>query len=324
MESPNRLKKRTQKTLALTPSGQGFAAAVVVFLLVSVQRLPAQFGGTDPVSEAVPAAASLDRVVEVPADVREKFQLDMFYRKAVLVDGFPVVSSNKVSDAASLEAAHLIRQMLGTRPDLLKALVEARVRFSVMATDELTTEIPEHSDLTPADYWNRRARGLGATRRRPAVSCGEENLLRLKGDPYDAESILVHEFAHAIHGMALRRVEPDFDERLRSLYKSAMDAGLWKDKYAATNPQEYWAECVQSYFGTNRPPDASHNEVDNRGELKEYDRGIFELIDATFRKNAWLYTRPEKRSDQAHLRSFDRAQMPAFRWPANLKKPSDR
>ena len=314
--------------------GHLIAAAVIVLMLASSQSLRARNspdqsrsappGESDQSSNTASSHSSADRIIDVPESVRKQFQLDPFYRKTILVDGFPVVSSGKVSDAALLEAAHLIRQMLRTRPDLIKALVEARVRFSVMASDEFTTDIPEHSDLTPADYWNRRARGLGATRRRPSVSCGEENLLRLKGDPYDTESILVHEFAHAIHEMALRRVEPDFDERLREIYHASMAAGLWKDKYAAKNRQEYWAECVQSYFGTNRPPDASHNEVDNRDELKEYDPAIFELIDATFRKNAWLYTRPEKRTRQVHLKGFDRSQMPAFRWPANLKKSSDR
>ena len=33
----------------------------------------------------------------------------------------------------------------------------------------------------------------------PSVSCGEENLLALEGDPYSTECILIHEFAHNIH-----------------------------------------------------------------------------------------------------------------------------
>ncbi|MFQ5808669.1 MAG: alpha/beta hydrolase [Armatimonadota bacterium] len=31
-----------------------------------------------------------------------------------------------------------------------------------MSEDEFTTDVPEHSDLEPAAYWDRRARGLGA------------------------------------------------------------------------------------------------------------------------------------------------------------------
>lgn len=54
-----------------------------------------------------------------------------------------------------------------------------------MAQDEMTTDVPEHCDLRPKDYWDRRARRLGATDARPAVSCGEENLLCLPGDLWE-------------------------------------------------------------------------------------------------------------------------------------------
>src|SRR5262249_45526100 len=145
----------------------------------------------------------------------------------VNVGGLPIVSSEKVSDFALLEAAYLINQMLSERPDILKALADNKVRFAVMAWSELTTDIPEHSDLQPGKYWDRRARGLGSTKRRPAVSCGEENLLNYPGDPYAKENILIHEFAHAIHQMGLNTIDETFDERLRKTYRRTMDKGLW-------------------------------------------------------------------------------------------------
>ena len=57
-----------------------------------------------------------------------------------------------------------------------------------MAHNEYTTHIPEHRDLQPRLYWNRRARGLGATPERPAVSRGEENLLGYVNDPYASKT----------------------------------------------------------------------------------------------------------------------------------------
>ena len=72
-----------------------------------------------------------------------------------------------------------------------------------MAHDELTTEIPEYRDLIPDFYCDRRARGLGPTGVRPTTSCGEENLLNFRGDPYATESILIHEFSHVIHLLGL-------------------------------------------------------------------------------------------------------------------------
>src|SRR6516225_7101154 len=112
------------------------------------------------------------RLTAPPAD----WKLDPFYKKHVSVNGFPVVGSAKVSDYAVLEAAYLIEKMLAKRPDILAALVKNKVRCAVMAYSERTTDIPEHSDLKDPAYWNRRARGLGPTRIRPAVSCAEENL----------------------------------------------------------------------------------------------------------------------------------------------------
>ena len=265
-------------------------------------------------------AADEDQLAAPPKHIVERLELKPFYKKYISARGFPIVSSDKVSDAGLLEAAFLIDRMLEGREDIRRALIESKTRFSVMAAGEFTTEIPEHSDLTPKNYWDRRARGLGATPARPAVSCGEENLLGLRGDPYHEENILVHEFAHAIHDMGLKTIDKEFDGRLKAIYDQAMTEGLWKAKYAANNHHEYWAEGVQSYFGTNRPPDHDHNHVDTRQELKDYDPHLFALIDEVFRRNPWQYKRPELRKQQAHLKDLDVTKLPAFAWPERLAK----
>src|SRR5262249_22098499 len=147
----------------------------------------------------------------------------------------------------------------------------------------------------PKEYWDRRARGLGATRQRPAVSCGEENLLNLKGDRYPRENILIHEFAHVIHEIGLAAVDDEFDGRLLQTYQHALAKGLWKDTYAATTHKEYWAEGVQSYFDTNAPPGGVHNDVNTRERLEQYDPDLFHLIDEAFCKPAWRYVRYDER-----------------------------
>ncbi len=239
------------------------------------------------------------KVSKVPDAVRKQFQLSKFYAKYTQVTGFPIVSSDKVADEALREAARIVNHMLGKRPDVLKAMAKNNVRLAIMAPTEMTTDIPEHSDLKPKKYWDVRARGLGATRTRPAVSCGEENLLNYPGDRYSTENILVHEFAHAIHQMGLNSLNRRFDARLRETYRKAKERGLWKNTYAMTNHAEYWAEGVQSYFDTNRPrPDAQHNHIDTREELKEYDPLLFEMIDEAFRKPKWRYVRFDKRFPQ--------------------------
>jgi hypothetical protein len=199
-------------------------------------------------------------------------------------------------------------------------MIRNKVRLAVMAYTERTTDIPEHRDLKPKLYWNFRARGLGASRQPPAVSCAEENLLNYKGDPYSTENIMIHEFAHAIHSMGVRSVDPTFDPRLRNAFRDAMAKGLWKGTYAASNVSEYWAEGVQSWFDTNRQNDAQHNHVDTREELKAYDPALAKLVEEVFGDGPWRYVRPDRRKglDKGHLAGYDPAKVPTFRWEPEL------
>ncbi len=258
---------------------------------------------------------------EPPAELRERLALDPFYTRHLDAMGIPIVSSSKVSPYALREAAYLLEHMLEGRDDLAKAIADNKVRLAVMAPDEFTTDIPEHRHLRPPQFWNRRARGLGATRNAPAVSCGEENLLCLAGDPYAKENILIHEFAHVIHQMGLVSLNPEFEAELQKTWKAALDQGLWKGTYAATNASEYWAEGVQSWFDTNRQNDNEHNHVNTRDELKAYDPALAALLQRELGDRPWRYLRPADRSpaDRAHLDGFDPASAPAFSWPPELR-----
>ncbi len=259
-----------------------------------------------------------ERIARPSPEIIAVFKLATNYTKCVLVESFPVVASAKVSDFAVLEAAYLIRQEIGNyRPEILRAMAKNNVRLVVMASTEMTTDIPEHSDLTPAKYWNRRARGLGATVARPAVSCAEENLLCLPGDPYWQENILIHEFAHAIHEMGMCTVDPTFDGRLKAAYQHAKTNGLWKGTYAMQNRMEYWAEGTQSWFDTNRANDNDHGPIDTRDKLKPYDPDLAKLLTEVYGERPWRYQRPAKRpeSERAHLAGLDVAKFAPFQWP---------
>jgi hypothetical protein len=150
-------------------------------------------------------------------------------------------------------------------------------------------------------------------------SCGEENLLGFPGDPYAAENILIHEFAHNIHLRGLVNVDPTFDDRLKDAYEAAMAEGLWQSKYASVNHHEYWAEGVQSWFDNNRPPDHDHNHVDTRSELKDYDPALANLCEEVFGDTELVYTKPATRL-RGHLVGYDPSEAPTFRWPKELDK----
>jgi cyclophilin family peptidyl-prolyl cis-trans isomerase len=255
-------------------------------------------------------------VAPVSDEVRAEFELSGFYAKGLRVGALPIVGSAEVSDAALLEAAWIVDKMVGHREDILAAMADQKVRLVVMAWNEFTSDVPEHAHLEPAVYWDRRARGLGALPEAPAVSCAEENLLAYPGDPYEKENILIHEFAHAIHAMGLNRIDPTFEIRLGEAYADAKEHGSWRGTYAITNPAEYWAEGVQSWFDDNRENDALHNRVNTRTELQEYDPELAGLCAEIFGDGEWRYRKPNKREadETVHLASFDRSSMPRFKW----------
>jgi hypothetical protein len=263
-------------------------------------------------------AIAMEPAMEVSAPPAQ-FELPAFFSKHVSAGGYPVVGSAKVNDYALKEAAYLINMLLADRADIREAMVAGGSIMVVMAHDEFTTQIPQHAHLRPRDFWDRRARGLGGSNEDPVCSCAEENLLAFPGDPYSTENILIHEFAHNIHLVGLASVDPTFDRRLQAAYERAMQAGLWKDKYAATNSREYFAEGVQSWFNNNRPPDHDHNHVDSRKELRDYDPELAKLCEEVFGDTQLDYTKPMTRL-RGHLAGYDPKTAPTFQWPERLRK----
>jgi alpha-glucosidase len=234
------------------------------------------------------------KVTAIPADVIKRYKLDTtFYKKHLDYKGFSILSSEKVSDEGLYEARYLIDKLLCEREDLLKAMIKNGARFMVMAPTEMTTHVPEQRHLKndPKTNWDTRARGLGGK----LSSCGEENLLNLKGDRYRQENILIHEFNHAIHSLGLRTVDPTFQGRLKKTYDSAMEKGLWKGTYVATNPSEYWAEGAQAYFDCMRPQFGANT----REKLEKYDPGLFALVDEVYKQSKYRYVRYDQRKNKA-------------------------
>ncbi len=117
-------------------------------------------------------------------------------------------------------------------------------------------------------------------------------------------------------------VDPTFDQRLKAAYDAAMQAGLWKGKYAATNHHEYFAEGVQSWFDNNRVNDHDHNHVDTRSELLEYDPGLAALCREVFGDTELRYTKPTTRLT-GHLAGYDPSKAPTFAWPERLKRAKE-
>ena len=248
-----------------------------------------------------------------------ELKVPAFYTKYLDAGGYPIVASEKVNDYALKEAGYLVNLMLARRPDVRAAMVKSGSRLCIIGHNEFTTDLPEWAGLKPRDFWDARARGLGGSEQDPLCSCGEENLLAFAGDPYAAENILIHEFAHNIHLRGMMNVDSTFDGRVKATYGSAMKAGLWKGKYASVNHHEYFAEGVQSWFDNNRVNDHDHNHVNTRALLIEYDPGLAALCREVFGDTVLKYTKPATRL-QDHLAGYDPATAPRFTWPERLTK----
>ncbi|MCQ2112068.1 MAG: hypothetical protein MJY95_01850 [Bacteroidaceae bacterium] len=216
--------------------------------------------------------------------VPKELGISDYYSKYVNCNGIHIVSSWRVPDSCLVQAHKTLYAMTSfLAPEILKAMTDKNTRVAVMARYEGTTDLPEHRYLLSDTviHWDLRARGLEGTLELPMTSCAEENILAYQIDPYHAEDILIHEFAHSIHLIGIKQVHPEIDDELQSLMDQAIAEGKYTNTYALENFIEYWAEGVQDWFNVNAEmplPDGKHNWVNTREDLKKYDPRLYNLI----------------------------------------------
>jgi hypothetical protein len=237
-----------------------------------------------------------DRSGCVVQNIPEEYTFDSFYEKYCSADGIPIISSGEVDDLALQQAYYIVKNMLVAVPEIRQELISKGVYFGVIGKNERQTSLPEYAHLD-SEYWDQRARGIGGALDLQITSSAEENLLCLRKDRYFGESIAVHEFAHTISVLGFG---DEFDTLLyefTEIYETAIEKGLWKNTYAGSNLQEYWAEGVQSYFNANIQSvlgDGVHNHVNTREELAEYDPALYEFISEIFNDFRWTPTCPNE------------------------------
>ena len=313
----------TQEDMACQP----MLFRATYFLLLCLILPLSAMAPVAPASPEVPFAdvpfdvTNIPDPVPPPAAVRDFFELDPFYQQWISVEGFPVLASEQVNPYALKETAWLIWQMIGHRPDVLQAFVQKSLRFSVIAHNELISEIPEYIFPFP-DFLSFWARGLGGAGLEvpghPAVSSSEENILHYP-DGGGSYSVLIHEFAHAIHLFGLNTTDPTFNNRLKIVYDTAMAKGLWQDTYASSNRREYWAEGTQAWFHPNGHGSFSHCG-NTRSALKAYDPGLAALLTEIYGDTQWRYTPPAVRLHLPHLQGFNPQDSPTFEGWSELEE----
>ena len=280
----------------MNPTATKIVSKMITGVLFSVLILHGIPGVTRSQEQAKPMIQDYANAAIGP--VPQSLSLDPFYKKYTDALGIAIVSSEKVPNAALLVARDIVIHMLAKRPDLREEMIKRRMRVGVMAQSESTTDVPEQRNwkkpnrddprLTPGErnnydngiakmtdkeYWDRRARGMGGN----PTTCAEENLLGYPGTRYYGENILVHEFSHAIMS-SIRRVDTTLFAEIQAAYKEAMTKELWKNHYASTNANEYWAEGTQTWFWSNYEYMDGTKRVQSPEDLQAYDPKLYELL----------------------------------------------
>jgi alpha-glucosidase len=234
-----------------------------------------------------------------------KFKIDSYYTKFTWAREFTVVG-RQASDEALLKANDTIRKMFAYRHDILKALIADGVKLVVLGRHEKLADLPEYAKMKDLKNFDALARMLDYTPETKLLVVAEENVLGNPKDRWVGECLVIREFAKALYAVCgTRRIDPNwnkrgrevqqyelrvkrldvqFDEKLKQLYEAAMSEGLWKGTAAVQDRVEYWAEGVVAYFDATgqggTPGDAPH-PIGTRESLKAYDPDLYALVNET-------------------------------------------
>jgi alpha-glucosidase len=247
-----------------------------------------------------------------------KFKIDPYYTKFTWAREFTVIG-RQASDQALLKANDTIRKMFAYRHDILKALIVDGVKLVVLGRREKLTELPEYKTLKELKQFDALTRMVDYTPEAKLLVVPEENVLSKPGEPLVGPNAVIRVFARALYlvtgtrpvdanwdrrGQAvqqyelrLKRLDVQFDEAVKGLFESAKAKGLWKGTAAVHDNLEYWAEGVLAYFdasGQDAAPNDSAHPISTREALKEYDPGLYALVNETMAYDGhvdWRYGR---------------------------------
>lgn len=184
---------------------------------------------------ASPVFADPPAVQPLTAAQAAEYDLDAgFFKKATVVHGMLIATSERVADVAILETAWIFdRMMEHVTPEVAGRVRDRKVLCIIAAHDEVTSQIPPfRTDKTGDElaFYNWRQRGfLRNIGERMVVFFAEEDVMEYEGG-MRLESIAVHEFGHVIDFAGLDEAQR---KRLTETYEAAKTKGLWRDGYAA-------------------------------------------------------------------------------------------
>ncbi len=233
-----------------------------------------------------------------------KFKIDPYYTRFTWAREFTIIG-RRASEQALLKANDTIRKTFAYRHDILKALIADGVKLVVLGRSEKIGDLPEfkNAELKNVDL---TARFLDYRPDKKLLVVGEENVLGDPNEKWAGQCLVIREFAKALYyvtgtrpvdpnwekrgrevqqyELRVKRLDVQFDEKLKRLYETAMSQGLWKGTAAVHDRVEYWAEGVVAYFdamGQEAAPHDAVHPIATREALKLYDPNLYALVNET-------------------------------------------
>ena len=227
--------------------------------------------------------------VAQPVDTTRSYEVDFepYYTQYLTCDnGITIKSSDGVSVPALEKAKAMIDFMLSKRADVSQKMVVNEASLALYGKNETAYHIPEHREWY--DEQLRYVEGYGGSMYNPVSTVTESNVLRLLAGDYVTlyrdESILVHEFGHAIKSIGIDQLEDQsLSREFQAAYKNAKESGLWPDSYAISNDDEFFATVSAIWFNVMNESwdggwDSVRGPVNTRDELYVYDRKTYEFF----------------------------------------------
>jgi hypothetical protein len=231
-----------------------------------------------------------------------KFKIDPWYSKFTWAREFTVLGHG-ANDAALLKANDTIRKMFAYRHDILKALMADGVKLVVLARDEKLSDLPEYKTFKDIKGFDALSRTLFYSPETKLLVVGEENVLANPRDPNVGDNQVIRVFADALYRVTafrpidlnwnkrgnavqqyelrVKRLDVQFDEKLKEFFEKATASGKWKGTTAIHDRAAYWTAGVLAYFdalGQDASPNDAAHPIQTREALKEYDPDLFALV----------------------------------------------
>ena len=203
------------------------------------------------------------------------------FHESRVIAGWTLHISAKIDQAAFTKALPLLKAQL-------EEIIRVVPAKAVSELQKVPLWInPEYPKVRPRAEYHPGADWLRENDRDPVMAKAVEftNVRIFEEETRRMPNFALHELAHAYHHRSLRMSYSNLE--IKNAYEKAKASGKYerverKDSegrtrmvraYAMTNPQEYFAECTESYF--------SRNDFFpfTRDELKQHDPEMFGLLE---------------------------------------------